>query len=209
MLQPQSPPTYPAPLLAGMTATIGVSPAKDAPGELSGTLTWAVDAPRSPFVIPASLEFIETGTAISPASLNFSTVKVDEISIRYLVVLQNCNTVPVLVTVDGVTSSRGGTAAWKVEPNQDSRTLSPQDKLTIGVAFAPRRHGHHIAQLRLGIDGENRTVTLEGDGIDLDFKRTSFYACGCNTPSARAGWPIALAVALALRPRRRRRPPRA
>jgi len=206
-LQPQSPPTYPAPLLAGMTATVGVSPAADSPGARSGTLTWAVDAPRSPFVIPASLEFIETGTAISPASLNFSTVKVDEISIRYLVVLQNCNTVPVLVTVDGVTASRGGTAAWKVEPSQDSRTLAPQDKLTIGVAFAPRRHGHHVAQLRLGVDGDTRTVTLEGDGIDLDFKRTSFYACGCTTPSARAGWPIALAVALALR--RRRRPRRA
>jgi hypothetical protein len=206
-LQHQSPSSYPAPLLAGTTATLGVSPASEAPGELAGTLTWSVDAPRSPFVVPVSLTFIETGTAISPASLNFATVKVNEISLRFTVTLQNCSTAPVMVTIDGVTATRGGPAAWKVEPSQDARTLAPQDKLTVGVSFAPRRQGHHIAQLRLGVDGEAHAVALEGDGIDLDFQRTSFYACGCTTPDARSrsGWPIAIAIALALRRRRRLR----
>jgi hypothetical protein len=204
----QSPPSYPAPLLAGTTATIGVAPVTEAPGELAGTLTWAVDAPRSPFTIPVSLAFIENGTAISPASLDFSTVKVKEMSLRYMVTLENCSTTPVMVTVDGVLSSRGDITAWKVEPDHDARTLAPQNKLTISVAFAPQRHGRHVAQLQLGVDGEQRTVTLEGDAIDLDFERTSFYACGCTTPRAGGGAPIALAIALALvvlRPRRRRR----
>jgi len=204
-LQLQSPPSYPAPLLAGTTATVAVAPTVEEPGELAGQLTWSVDAPRSPFVIPVSLAFIETGTAISPASLTFSTVQVDQISLRYTVTLQNCSTAPAMVTVDGVDASRGGTAAWKVEPSQDARTLAPQDKLTISVAFAPLRQGHHVARLRLGVDGERRYVTLEGDGIDLDFKRTSFYACGCTAPRARTGWPIALAVLLVTL-RRRRRP---
>jgi MYXO-CTERM domain-containing protein len=205
-LQLQSPPSYPAPLLAGTTATVAVTPVVEAPGELAGQLTWSVDAPRAPFVVPVSLAFIDTGTAISPASLTFSTVQVDQISLRYTVTLQNCSTAPAMVTVDGVDASRGGTAAWKVEPSQDARTLAPQDKLTISVAFAPLRQGHHVARLRLGVDGESRFVTLEGDGIDLDFKRTSFYACGCTAPNARTGWPIALAVLLVtLRWRRRRR----
>jgi hypothetical protein len=156
-------------------------------------------------MVDVELEYIETGTAVSPSSLNFSTVKVEETSIRYMVTLQNCDPAPVMVTVDGVASTRGGTAAWKVEPNQDARTLAPQDKLTISVAFAPRRHGRHVAQLRLGVGGEPRFVELVGDGLDPDFKRTSFYACGCNTPHARGGWPIVLAVAAVVL-RRRRRP---
>ena len=207
-LQLQTPASYPAPLLAGTMATIGISPTTQAPGALTGTLTWSVDAPRSPFKIPVSLALIDTGTAISPASLSFSTVKVNEISLRYMVTLQNCSTVPVMVTVEGVGSVRGGAAAWKVEPSYDVRTLAPQDKLTIGVAFAPLRHGHHVAELQLIIDGERKVVRLEGDGVDLDFKQTSFYACGCSTPHVRTGWPIALAVALAML-RRRRRPRRA
>jgi MYXO-CTERM domain-containing protein len=125
-----------------------------------------------------------------------------------MVTLENCSTTPVMVTVDGVLSSRGDITAWKDEPDHDARTLAPQNKLTISVAFAPQRHGRHVAQLQLGVDGEQRTVTLEGDAIDLDFERTSFYACGCTTPRAGGGAPIALAIALALvvlRPRRRRR----
>jgi hypothetical protein len=209
-LQLQSPPSYPAPLLAGTMATLAVIPVAQNPGELTGGLTWRVDAPGSPFVVPVSLAFIETGTAISPASLTFSTVNVGEISPRYTVTLQNCSTTPVAVTVEGVTSTRGGIAAWKVDPSRDSRTLAPQDKLTISVAFAPLRRGHHVAQLELGVDGERRFVLLDGDGIDLDFKLTSFYACGCSTPRVRSGWPIVLAIALVvLRPRRRRRARRA
>lgn len=205
----QSPPEYPAPLLAGTMATIDVSPAAQVPSELSGRLTWAVDAPRSPFLIDVDLRLIDTGTAISPASLDFSTVEVDQTSIRYSVTMQNCSTAPAMVTVDGVTSSRGGTAAWRVDPSSDARTLAPQDKLTISVAFAPRRHGRHVAQLRLAIDGEPRLVELVGDGLDPDFKPTSFYACGCSTPRAGGGGPIVIAVAAVVLRRRRRRPRRA
>jgi len=203
-LQLQSPPSYPAPLLAGTMATVGVAPVAQTPGELAGKLTWSVDVPMV-FEVPVSLTLIETGTAISPASLDFSTVKVREISPRYMVTLQNCSLSPVMVTVDGVTSTRGGIAAWKTEPSLDARTLAPQDKLTISVAFAPLRRGHHVAQLRVSVDGERHFVTLQGDGIDLDFKLTSFYACGCTTPRARTGWPIAVAIALVML-RRRRRP---
>lgn len=204
-LQPQSPPRYPAPLLAGTTAALGIAPAVEMPGQLSGKLSWTVDAPKSPFEVPIKLAFIETGTAISPASLSFSTVKVGELSLRYPVKLQNCSTSPVMVTVDGIIATRGGTAAWKVDPSQDARTLAPQDRLTVSVAFAPLRRGHHVAQLKLGVDGETRFVLLDGDGIDLDAKLTSFYACGCNTPDARTGGPIALAIALAVLRRRRPR----
>jgi uncharacterized protein (TIGR03382 family) len=202
----QSPPSYPAPLLAGTTATLGIAPVNEAPGAVSGTLTWAVDAPRAPFTIPVSLAFIDSGTAISPASLNFSTVKVNEVSVRHMVKLENCSAAPVMVSVDGVISSRGGTAAWKVEPNRDARTLAPRDKLTIGVAFAPQRHGRHVAQLQLGVDGELRTVTLEGDALGEPIEPTSFYACNCGSAgSPAAGGPLALAVLAVLRRRRRGR----
>ena len=200
----ESPTSYPSPLLAGTMATLGVSPAVQAPGELSATLTWAVDAPRSPFVIPVSLAYIETGTAVSPASITVAPVTVGQISNRYTVTLQNCNAAPVVVTVDGVIATRGEVAAWQVQPRTDERTLAPQDKLTITVAFAPRRHGRHVAQIELGIDGEERSVSLEGDGIDPGFKRTSFYACACSSRGTAHGWPIVIAVAFVVLRRRRR-----
>jgi MYXO-CTERM domain-containing protein len=176
---------------------------------VSATLTWAVDAPRSPFVVPVSLDYIESGTAVSPASVSVPAITIGQVSNRYTVTLQNCNAAPVMVTIDGVIASRGDAAAWEVQPRVDARTLAPQDKLTITVAFAPKRHGRHVAQIRLGIDGEERLVLLEGDGIDPDFKRTSFYACGCSSRGRGGdlvgGWPIVIAIAAVVRRRRRRR----
>ena len=60
-----SPTSYPAPLLAGTSATLGVSRRRRPRARSRRTVTWAVDARRSPFVIPVSLPYIETGTAVS------------------------------------------------------------------------------------------------------------------------------------------------
>ena len=50
----------------------------------------------------------------------------------------------------------------------------------------------------------SRSPSLEGDGIDPGFKRTSFYACACSSRGTAHGWPIVIAVAYAVLRRRRR-----
>lgn len=202
-----SPTSYPAPLLANTMATLGIAPVSQAPAELAGMLTWAADAPRSPFTVKVTLAYIDRGTAVSPKSVSSTPVMIGQMSNRYTVTLQNCNAAPVVVTIDGVIASRGAVEAWQVTPRNDERTLAPQDKLTIGVVFAPLRHGRHVATIELTIDGEPVSIEIAGDGIDPDFKRTSFYACGCTSPGVvdgSGGWPIVIAVALVVFRRRRR-----
>jgi hypothetical protein len=203
--EPRSPASYPAMLPAGMTATLGVSPAQQVLGELSGTLTWEVDAPKSPFLVPVRLAYIETGTAVSPASLSFLAVPIHQMSNRSSITLENCNATPSTIVVDGVEARRGPLDAWDVQPRFEERTLAPHDKMTITVAFAPKRHGRHEAVIRLVIDGEERGIPIDGDGVDVDFERTSFYACGCDAPGAPSGWSLALTAGVGILVLRRRR----
>jgi MYXO-CTERM domain-containing protein len=206
--QPESPTSYPAPLAAGATAILGIAPAAREPGPYAGKLTWRADAPAAPFVVPVSLTYIETGTAISPARLSFAPIQVTETSPRFTVTLQNCNTAPVVVSIDGIKADRGGAAAWQVVPSAERRLLAPQERLALSVAFSPRRHGRHAARIELVIGGEPASVALEGDGIDASFERTSFYACSCGGGEAPGGGAIALAAGVAAAVLRRRRPRR-
>jgi uncharacterized protein (TIGR03382 family) len=198
----ESPAAYPASLLAGTSATVAVSPSMQAVGAADGSLTWDVDAPGAPFTIPVHLEYIDVGTATSPARLDFGQLDVATMSLPSRVTLQNCNAVPITVTIDGVVSQRGAVDAWDLQPRFDQRTLAPHDKMTVSVGFAPRRAGVYRAQIKADVDGEARFVDLLGEGIGALPDHTSFYACSIGSGGgATLGWPLAAIVAL-LRRRR-------
>jgi MYXO-CTERM domain-containing protein len=203
-----SPTDYPdppagAPLLETDAATVGITPASiTTPGKITGTLSWDVDAPGSPFSVPVSLEYLASGTAVSPESMSFGAVDLDDRTTNQVVTLENCGTDPVLVTYSGVAATAGTAGAWKLDPAGDQRELAPDGKMQIMVAFAPRDPGLHQAHIPIDIDGVEHDVELTGNGIGVRLEKTSFYACNCSGGSPSQGWPLLLIVALVLRRRR-------
>ena len=203
-ITPQSYPPEGAALAPGKSAVAGVTPAASAPGQLTGMLTWDVNAPEAPFVIPVSLEYIAEGTGVSPSELAFGTQSLDVPSHQQTITLENCNLEPVSVTVRGVVSREGAVAAWKVDPSTLQTTLGSHGKQRITVAFEPHEPGHYAARIELDIDGVTRTIELTGDAPGDRIDRTSFYACSCSGPGAPSqGWPLVVAVVLVIRRRRR------
>ncbi|MGN6104154.1 MAG: choice-of-anchor D domain-containing protein [Kofleriaceae bacterium] len=200
----QSPTSYPAPLLAGTTALLGVSADPSAAGAFDGRLRWQVDAPGAPFEIPLHVEYIDVGTAVSPARLDFGPVEVGAVSFRSTVVLQNCNSSPVALTVDGIHVRQGPITAWDVQPRYDQRTLAPHETMTITAAFAPTRGGRHTAVIKIDIDGLSHFVELTALATGYTPDRTSFYACASGPDAPAAGGPIAAAIAVIVLRRRRR-----
>jgi MYXO-CTERM domain-containing protein len=204
--QLELPASYPAPLAPGFTATAGVVPQTQQIGAIDGILTWDVDAPAGPFSVPVTLRYIDAGAAISPRSLIFGPVEVDQMSPRQTVTLENCNPLPIRLAIEGVVASAGEAEAWDVSPAFDERTLGPRDKLQLSAAFRPRRAGRHGAHVQFAIDGAPGQIELSGDAIGAPIEPTIFYACNCGSAGSPApGGPLALAVLAVLRRRRRRR----
>lgn len=205
-----SPTEYPDPpmgvaLQVSDIAAIEVVPVTSSvAGSFAGTVTWSVDAPSSPFTVPVSLEFLASGTAVSPESMAFGTIDVGSHSAAQVIRLENCGGAAVVVNYGDVDAAIGSTDAWVVDPPGDPRTLPPDGVLQITVEFAPQDPGLHEAQLAIEIDGIEHVVTLTGNGVGSTREETSFYACGCsNSNDPTRAWPIAFAIALACGRRRR------
>jgi hypothetical protein len=112
-----------------------------------------------------TLRDIDAGAAISPRSLIFGPVEVDQMSPRQTVTLENCNPLPIRLAIEGVVASAGEAEAWDVSPAFDERTLGPRDKLQLSAAFRPRRAGRHGAPVQFAIDGAPGQIELSGDAI--------------------------------------------
>ena len=175
------------------SATVQLSTA--VAGRVAGKLTWDVDAPEAPFVIEASVEVKEDGTAVSPQVIGFDQVKIDERSDRRTVRLENCGDLATTIQLLGVTASRGNASAWQLLPPKLMTALEPGEKRTIEVFFAPTRSGPHLANIELVVDGLRQEIELTGEAIGGDVERKSLYACSCDVPGAPwQGLPIAFFV---------------
>jgi hypothetical protein len=174
-------------------------------GAQQGTLAWNVDAPGAPFQTTVSVMLIEEGTAVSPGSLRFNSVDIEEPPLMtQTITLENCGPDPALVSYDRVRATEGTASAWKLDPVQQQRELLPDETMRVRVAFDPDKPGRHLAELHFGIDSGEQIVTLDGDATGVLPEPTSFYACGCSGSSdPTRGWPIMLAIPFVLRRRRR------
>jgi hypothetical protein len=204
-----SPTSYPdppdgVPLLEGDSAIVRVTPANpDVPGPIATTLEWDVDVPLAPFVVPITVEYLESGTALSPASMSFGGRELASRSPPQIVTLENCGTEPVVISYRGVRGLERDGRAWILEPPGDERTLPPDGTMRITVAFQPREPGLHRAELPIDIDGVRQIVELDGTGLGDPIDETSFYACSCSGGGTPAhGWPIALVIMVVAWPRR-------
>ncbi len=203
-----NPTDYPdggAPLAAGDKATGGVMLSSSTSGLQEGTLEWDVDAPGAPFQTQVSVELLMEGTAVSPASLRFGGIDIAEPPmIMQTITLENCGPDPAIVSYDRVTASEGSASAWKLDPPSQQRELLPDETMRVRVAFDPEQPGRHLAELRVTVDAGEKIVTFDGEATGLLPEETSFYACGCSGSSdPTRGWPILLAIPIALRRRRR------
>jgi hypothetical protein len=177
-------------------------------GNASGMLSWMVSAlgePLRTFTVPVELTYIPTGTAVSPAKLDFGRLDVSLVSSASVVTLRNCDAAPVTLRVEGLSAERGPVDAWQIDPAMVERTLASQETLTITARFTPKRTGLHHAKIVVRVDGEQRFVDLLGEGLGPVLDKASLYACDCSSSRPLSAWPIPLALLLVLR---RRRTPR-
>lgn len=202
-----SPPgvSYPSTLPPGMQLMATLTPAMSATGELTGTLTWDDDVP-SHYQVPVTLDYIDEGTAISPAILDFGTVNIDleqETPAKHIT-LENCDPVPSIVSLKSITTKNSPVGAWRIEPRLGySKMLMPRDKQGVTVRFAPPARGRYEADLQIEANGAVKKIHLIGDATGRDFDNTSFYACACSgglTPTS--GAPILFALIFIARRRR-------
>jgi hypothetical protein len=197
---------YPYDLMEDRMVSTEIRPASSSAGMKDGTLTWEVDASLPPFIVPVTLETIGEGTAISPGKVELGTWDVGARSPDRVIRLENCSMAPVEILHRGVVSTRGRADAWDVRPKTDSRVLGAHDTMLITVAFVPTEAGVHRAELSLEIDGQQRFVPLEAEGIGLFLDKTSFYACSCSSDVGPRGLlglvPVLFAFLFATRRRR-------
>ncbi len=201
-----SAPGAPGSLPAGMSLTAAVTPQMNAMGSVAGTLTWRDDVP-SEHEIGVVLDYVATGTALSPRGLDFGVVPVDIPGGAQYIKLQNCDLTPTRIKLESLKTKQGTLGAWIVEPRVGySKELAGKEQQAVSVTFEPPARGRYEADLTVQTASGKQIVHLVGDATGRDWDNTSFYACACTGPGAPSrGWPIIAAIAIVIF---RRRPPR-
>lgn len=199
-----SSPGTPRALPPMMSLTAAVSPAMNAEGPLAGTMTWHDDVP-SDYAIPVVLEYVASGTALSPRGLDFGSVEVDDPAPSRSLKLQNCDLDPASIKIESLKTKQGTLGAWEIEPRVGyTKQLAWHEEQAVTVTFEPPARGRYEAELTVRTIGGRQIVHLVGDATGRDFERTSFYACACNAPGPPVrGWPIVVAIAVVIGRRRR------
>ncbi|HUS30543.1 MAG TPA: choice-of-anchor D domain-containing protein [Kofleriaceae bacterium] len=195
--------TFPTPLPPAQELHAVVEPAVTTVGSASGTLTWDDDVPNH-YMVPAKVEYITTGTALSPALLDFGSIAVDAAGFPKRVTVENCDLEPTDITIKAITTQNSPVGAWQLEPRLGTKkTLPPHDKQAITVTFRPPARGRYEADLEVETSFGPRRIHLRGDAVGRDFDNTSFYACSCSSLSPGKSWPIFAAVLFIIFRRRR------
>lgn len=201
-----SSPDTPARLPPTMSFTATVSPATNATGAIASVLAWHDDVPTD-HAVPVKLEYIESGTALSPRGLDFGSVEVDVPVPPRRIELQNCDMTPTDIEIESLRTRRGALVAWYIDPRVGyGKQLAGREEQSISVSFEPPARGRYEADLTIVTAEGKQVIRLVGDATGRDFDRTSFYACACRAPGPPLhGWPIATAIAIVVLRRRRRR----
>jgi hypothetical protein len=199
-----SAPGTPAMLAAGTSLTASVTPSVSAMGAVSGTLTWRDDVP-SEHGIGVVLDYVVSGTALSPRGLDFGQVPVDTPTGAQSIKLQNCDLAPTRIKIESLKTKEGTLGAWIIEPRVGfTKELAAKEQQAITVSFVPPARGRYEADLTVQTAGGKQIVHLLGDATGRDWDNTSFYACACNGPGAPSrGWPIVVAIVIVIGRRRR------
>ncbi|HUJ62033.1 MAG TPA: choice-of-anchor D domain-containing protein [Kofleriaceae bacterium] len=206
-----TPATYPSTLAPGDAAQITVAPLRQTqPVALADDVVWSTDVAGQ--LMPAThvtAEFLDSGAAVAPGSLDFGQVPVHIPTPDAMpVTIQNCSpsgTILLMAAID---------APFDYDRTQFPASLASAASATFGVEFHPTELGSASGMLRIMPMGQPELdVTLTGVGIansgepdggtsQNGLPSTSFYACTCSGGGA-GGWPIPLAAAIVIARRRR------
>ncbi len=192
--------------LAPMQSLVAtIAPATTEAGARSGTLRWHDDVPTD-HEVDLAVEFIASGTAVSPKGLDFGTMPVGASRITRDVRLENCDVTPSTIEVASLRSTHGPLSAWQVNPPIGTRrSLSSREVEVITVTFDPSGRGPHEAELTVMTADGPRTIPLLAEATGRDFTSGSFYMCMCSGGGPiQNAWPIPAAVLLVFCRRRRR-----
>jgi hypothetical protein len=197
-------PGAPGTLAAGKSLTAMVTPSSAAMGSITGNLTWRDDVP-SEHQIGVLLDYVSSGTALSPRGLDFGVVPVGFDVGPQHIKLQNCDLAPTKIKIVSLKTKSGTLGAWIVEPRVGyEKQLAAKEEQAVTVTFDPPARGHYEADLTVQTAQGKQVVHLVGDASGRDFDNTSFYACACNGPGAPTGGvPIVAAVIIVIGRRRR------
>jgi hypothetical protein len=197
--------TFPTPLQPGPGAklTATVEPIVTTAGKVNGTLTWDDDVP-SHYQVPTKVEYITSGTALSPALIDFGSIAVDAAGFPKHVNIENCDLQSTDITIKAIRTQGSPVGAWVLEPRLGTKkTLQPHEHQAITVTFRPPARGRYEADLEVETSVGPKTIHLRGDAVGRDFDNTSFYACACTSLSPSRGWPIVVAIFFVIFRRRR------
>ena len=198
-----SSPNTPAMLAPKLTLGATVAPAVSGTGPISGTLSWYEDTPYT-HLVPVTLEFVSTGTALSPKGLDFGILDAGLASEPQHITLQNCDPTPTQIKVSALRAKQGALAAWTIDPRLGyQKDLRAGEVQTVDVTFSPGGRGVYEAELEVTTAAGPQTIQLVGEATGRDYDNTSLYACSCAGGSPAGGLPVLAAFAFVSRRRRR------
>jgi len=205
-----APTLYPALLPAGKSATVSITPYRQTgKTTLTGTVTWSTDVASKPTATTmVTAEFIDSGGAIAPTSIEFLDVPVHLfVANGAPVTIQNCSNS--VLDLEPPTIS----APYSIDSPNFPTQLQPSETATFTVGFHPTTVGRFTADLLIKsppqpplvvhLDGTSTTEPAPGSdgGSGNGVGTTSFYACSCNSNAPGGGVPILLALLVIVRRR--------
>jgi hypothetical protein len=206
-----APTLYPASLLADDTATVAVTPERQSIATtLTDTLTWTTDDAAQPTASTlVTAEFVDSGGAIAPPSLDFGKVAVHLfVDDGQRVIVQNCNSSTLDLNEPTIS------APFSIDSPDFPSTLAPDETATFSIGFHPTSLGVFSQTFMLTspqLGNQTLQVALVGDSISTTPPQTdagvgssapgetSFYACSAG---GAAGWPLVLVIPIIGRRRR-------
>lgn len=178
-------------------------------GVTTSTLSVNTDIPgATPRDIHLSVVGLPAGVSPTPAAVDFGSTAINSTTIGQSIQVTNCGTTPVTLTNPRLEGMDPADFAIVAQPT--SLTVPSSGVTSWLVVAQPHASGPKSAMFSVDHPGGTVTVTLDAEGLAEGVGPggtpsdgpASYYACSTGTPSA--SWPIALALAALLVPRRRR-----
>jgi hypothetical protein len=156
--------TLPLSVNAGQQTTITVAFLPTAVGTVSGSVSIVSNAPTSPTSVGLSGSGIAATLTLSinPTSLSFGNVLTSTTSAAQNVTITNTGNANVTISQVSVTG-----AGYTVTGGSTPVTLTPSQKLVLGVQFSPASTGSVAGSISIisNATGSPATVTLSGTGV--------------------------------------------
>ncbi|MGC2721501.1 MAG: choice-of-anchor D domain-containing protein, partial [Candidatus Acidiferrales bacterium] len=148
-------------LAVGQSSTVTIQFAPSAAGAANGALTVISDASNSPLMVSLSGTATQAGLSISPSTLNFSNVQVNQTSSQSVTLTNtgNSNVTINLATLSGNEFGMSGLSLPK--------SISAGQSISFSVTFAPTSAGAATGSITFtdNAPGSPQVVTLVGSAV--------------------------------------------